>query len=503
MTHLPVLPVVLPALVAALILLLLRWRRRLAGQLCMATCVALVAIAAALTVQASDGGIRSYALGDWPAPFGITLIVDRLSAGMLLLTAILATFVLWHALGVGLERRGWHFFPLFMFQLLGLNGAFLTGDLFNLFVFFEVLLIASYGLMLHGQGPDRLRAGVHYVVVNLVGSTLFLIAIGLLYGTTGTLNMADMGARVAAAPAGEAGLIRAGATLLMIVFALKAAIFPLHLWLPGAYGRTSMPVAALFAILTKVGVYAIVRTSLLIFPTGVAALPAADWLLPAALLTAATGFVGMAAARGLRELAAFSVIGSTGTLLAGVAVFSTSALAGALYYLPHSTIAGALLFLVGDLIARRRGTLGGQLKPGPAFAGAGLLGALFMLIAVANAGLPPLSGFVGKLLILDGVRGATGWVWIWAVVLVTTLIGVIALARAGSAIFWERGEPVADAHPGAFRSTLPPLAGLLIALIAMTVFAGPVAGYAEATAAQLADPGAYPGARATGGGDAQ
>ena len=493
MTHLAVLPVVLPALAAAFILLLLRYRRRAAGRLCMSVCIGLVGVAIALTAQASGGEISSYALGNWPAPFGIVLVVDRLSAGMLLLTSLLATFVLWHALSTGLERRGWHFLPLFMFQLLGLNGAFLTGDLFNLFVFFEVLLIASYGLMLHGQGEERLRAGVQYVVINLVGSTLFLIAIGLLYGATGTLNMADMGARIAGAPESELGLIRAGATLLTVVFALKAAVFPLHLWLPRTYSRTSMPVATLFAILTKVGVYAIIRTSLLVFPASGGDSHAVPWLLPLALLTAITGYVGIAGARGLRELAAFGVIGSTGTLMAAVAVFSDTAIASALYYLPHSTIAGALLFLITDLIVGRRGAAGDRLVAGPRLAGAGALAALFMLIAIANTGLPPLSGFLGKLLILDGVRGADGWRLIWAVVLGTTLIGVLGFARAGSSLFWERAEPVSEPHAVAVRSTFFPVVGLLALLVAMTIFADVLSRYAADTAAQLAAPRAYPG----------
>ena len=190
--HLIAAPVLLPAVVAALIMLFRRRTLRIGRSVSLASCLALVVIAALLMREASNGTVVSYALGDWHAPFGIILVVDRLSAMMLLLTAVLSLIVLGHVVATDLDRRGWHFHSLFHFQLLGLNGAFLTGDIFNLFVFFEVLLIASYGLMLHGQGADRLKAGVQYVIINLVGSTLFLIGIGILYGVTGTLNLADM-----------------------------------------------------------------------------------------------------------------------------------------------------------------------------------------------------------------------------------------------------------------------------------------------------------------------
>ncbi|MFM7349582.1 MAG: proton-conducting transporter membrane subunit, partial [Erythrobacter sp.] len=194
--HLPILPILIPALAAPLALLVMRRRRVLAEGIALASCLSLLACALAILVQASGGRITSYALGTWPAPFGIVLVADRLTGMMLVLTAVLSLIALTHAVATRADRKGWHFHPLFQFQLMGLNGAFLTGDLFNLFVFFEVLLIASYGLMLHGQGPARLKAGVQYVVVNLVGSSLFLIALGMLYALTGTLNMADMGLRI-------------------------------------------------------------------------------------------------------------------------------------------------------------------------------------------------------------------------------------------------------------------------------------------------------------------
>ena len=214
--HLAILPIIIPALAAPLALLVMR-RQRLLGQgIALVSCLAQLAAALALMAQVSSGAILAYAVGDWAAPFGIVLVADRLAAMMLVLAAVLALIALLHALATRADRKGWHFHPLFQFQLLGLNGAFLTGDLFNLFVFFEVLLIASYGLMLHGQGAARLKAGVQYVVVNLVGSALFLIALGMLYGLTGTLNMADMGLKVAAVPAADQGLLRIAGLLLVL-----------------------------------------------------------------------------------------------------------------------------------------------------------------------------------------------------------------------------------------------------------------------------------------------
>jgi multicomponent K+:H+ antiporter subunit D len=495
MNHLIVAPILLPSIVAALTLLGRRRTLRIARGISVAACIALLIVAAVLFGRAVDGTIFVYAVGDWAAPFGIVLVLDRLSAMMLLLSALLALIVLWYVIATGLDRQGWHFHPMFHFQLLGLNGAFLTGDLFNLFVFFEVLLIASYGLMLHGQGAARLKAGVHYVIVNLVGSTLFLVAIGILYGITGTLNMADLAVRVAALPTGDAGLVRAGAFLLVAVFGLKAALLPLHLWLPGTYANTSPAVAALFAIMTKVGVYSIIRIVTLVFgeEAGAAAWAPAAWLLPAALLTVVIGYVGLAAAGRLRELSAFAVIGSTGTLLAAVALFEPDAMAAALYYLPHSTFAGAALFLVSDLIGTRRSGVGGALVEGRPIQAMGPISVLFLLAAIALVGLPPLSGFIGKLLILDAARSHAAAPWLWATILVTTLIGIVGLARAGSLLFWKSTAlakpPVRAAR--AFRGDIAPAAAMLALLAALAVFAGPASDFAGAAADQLFTPAAY------------
>lgn len=490
MNHWMVVPVVLPAVVAALAMLGMRRTLRVGRVVALLSCLSLLAISLVLLRQAESGLVQSYAVGDWRAPFGIVLVLDRLSAMMLVLTSFLATIVLVHVIATDLDRRGWHFHPMFQFQLLGLNGAFLTGDLFNLFVFFEVLLIASYGLMLHGQGAERLKAGVQYVIVNLVGSILFLVGIGLLYGVTGTLNMADMAVRVAALPEADQGLARAGGLLLLTVFGLKAALLPLHLWLPRTYAAASAPVAALFAIMTKVGVYAIIRLFTLVFgvSAGSLAFLAERWLLPAALLSVVVGFVGLFAGRSLRELAAYGMIGSTGTLLTAVALFDRRALAAGLYYLPHTTLAGAALFLVADLLIRHRGGRDDLLEPGPPFRWMEPIGALYLLVAIAIAGLPPLSGFVGKLLILSSSQADPAAPWIWGVILVTTLLAVLGFARAGSLLFWKSMERTETRQPAQHfaQAELMPVAALITLLAALATFALPVTRYMEATAEQLA-----------------
>ena len=422
-------------------------------------------------------------------------MLDRLSATMLLVAAILSTAVLAHAILTGADRKGWHFHPLFHFQLLGINGAFLTGDLFNLFVFFEVLLIASYGLMLLGQGALRLKAGVAYVVVNVVGSALFLVALGLLYGLTATVNMADLAVRVAALGREDQGLLRIAGLLLTTVFALKAAAVPLHLWLPRTYTASMPVVAALFAIMTKVGVYALIRTVPLIFgaSAGAAAWVPAPWLLPAGIMGAVVGFGGVLVARGMREQAAFAVLASTGTLLMPVSLWREGALAAALYYVVQAIFAGAALFLVADVTARRRGQYADATVASPRFAGQDAAGLLYLVAAVAAVGLPPLAGFVGKLLILDASFAAPGWPAIWATILVTTLIGVVGLSRSGSSLVWKTAAADADPVTTVARPRTDFLApAMLLALLGvLTVGAGWAAAQARATAAQVMAPGRY------------
>jgi multicomponent K+:H+ antiporter subunit D len=486
-------PAILPAMTAAL--LIVAWRRDLRMQriISVVSAAALLGIAVFLFDLASDGVTRAYRVGAWPAPFGIVLVLDRLSALMLLLAASLALAVLIYAVA-GWDRRGRHFHALFHFQLLGLNGAFLTGDIFNLFVFFEVMLIASYGLMLHGAGARRLRAGFQYVAINLVASTLFLIAVGLIYGVTGTLNMADLASKVPHVAAGNLALLRTGALLLFLVFAIKGALVPLHWWLPATYTAASAPVAALFAILTKVGAYAIIRIYGTIFGDEAGALAdvAVPWILPAALLTLVVGTIGLLASRRLLDLAAFNIIASMGTLLIAVSLFDVDGLTAALYYLVHSTITGAALFLVVDLIAERRGDKLDALVPTNPISQAPILGALFFLIALAVIGLPPLSGYVGKLMVLDAAYAAPHVWLIWLLILGISLMMTISFSSAGSIVFWKtEGRTTGPTWTTAPIVPMVVVTLLVTASALLSVFAGPAVDILQITAEQALESNGY------------
>ena len=509
MSHWIIAPVVLPAMLAAIIVLTARYHATLQRTLSVAGTVALLGIAAGLFWQAQDGTITVYQLGHWQAPFGIVLVADRLSTLMVLVTAVLAPLVLLYAIGTGWDRRGQHFHALYQFQLMGIMGAFLTGDAFNLFVFFEVLLIASYGLMVHAGGPSRLRAGTQYVLYNLLGSTLFLFALGTLYAQTGTLNMADLAQRVAVLdPAASSG-IRVAAVLLLLVFAVKAALLPLHFWLPSSYAEAPAPVAALFAIMTKVGAYCIIRVYTLVFPPQLEVTQGLfdTWLMPAALLTLAMGMIGVMGANRIDRLVAFAVIGSMGMLLSAVAVFTPTGIVAALYYAIHSTFATAALFLLVDVLRDRRTGVGVWLRDAVPVAGGPLVAGMFFVAAIAMTGLPPLSGFIGKLLILDAAREhALVW-WIWGTVLVGSLIAVVGFGRAGSQVFWRSHQVAAERDPdpeseadesntrddSAPEPALPmaTIGSLIALLVALTVFAGPATRVLSATAAQLFAPEPY------------
>jgi len=296
MNHWIILPILLPAMVAPLIALTVRHDIVLCRVFSVASTVLLLLLGGVLMGTTTAEPVQTYNLGNWLAPFGIVLVLDRLSAMLLVLTAVLGLAVVLYAIN-GWDRAGHHFHPLFQLQLMGINGAFLTGDLFNLFVFFEVLLIASYGLMVHAGGPARMRAGVQYVAINLVGSSVFLVAVGLIYSVTGTLNMAHLALEAGRVSAADRALLEIGGLLLLLVFAVKAALVPLHFWLPGTYANAPAPVAALFAIMTKVGAYAIIRVYTLIFGAGAAASAglAGPWLLPLALITLVGGMAGVLA----------------------------------------------------------------------------------------------------------------------------------------------------------------------------------------------------------------
>jgi multicomponent K+:H+ antiporter subunit D len=489
--HLPVLPVVLPLLAAGLLLLLERadivWQRMLS----IAVGLAQLLLAIAL-IRAADGGeTLVYLLGNWPARLGIALAVDRLAAIMLLTTACLGVAGLLYACS-GWDRRAPHFHTLFQLLLAGLNGAFLTADLFNLFVFFEVLLIASYGLMLSGGRAARLRAGLHYVVFNIAASTLYLVAIGLLYGLTGALNMAELTVRIAAAPSHNLPLIEAAGGLLLIVFCAKAALFPLYLWLTETYARTPAPVVALFAVMTKLGVYAVLRIYTLLF--GPSAGPLAgfawDWLLPAAAAGLVLASFGVLAANSLRHLTGYLVVASAATLFIAVALADAAVIGAGLYYLMHSAFATAALFLLADLIRRQRRSAGDNLRRLDRLGPRLLLGLLFFVTCLSVAGLPPLSGFIGKVALLGAIDGPNSGGW-WALILASSLLVLIALAHAGSQLFWRSANSDAVAAAPPQRIELAAVLWLLALGIAMSIAAGPALRYTQAAGQQLYAPDGY------------
>ncbi len=489
MNQLVIAPLLLPLLTGTLLLLLRDTVSfRIQRQLNLTAVVAQILFAVILLV--SDHEILVYALGNWPAPSGIVLVADRLAVWMLLITAILALFALLSAMR-GSDQDGRHFHLLFQLQMFGLNGAFLTGDLFNLFVFFEILLLASYGLLLHGGGARRTRAGLHVVALNLLGSTLFLFAAGLIYGTLGTLNMADLSVKIAATPPENLGLARTAGLLLFGVFALKAALMPLHLWLPSAYSAAAAPVAALFAIMTKVGAYCLLRIGTLIFgeDAGAMANLYANWLLPLALATLIIGAFGVLSASELRHQAAYLVVVSVGLLLAAFGLGTPDAISAGLYYLAHATFATAALFLLSETIASRRGASLDRLVSGVLIPRSGLIGRLFFITAMLVAGLPPFSGFLGKFLVLRAAFVNPLWPWVMGIVLISGLLTLIALTRSGSLLFW-RTEGISDAAAAGIGE-LTPVIGLLTLCLAMTIWAAPILALTKAAANQLLRPQAY------------
>ena len=498
MMHLPTLPILVP-LVAGAILLLLERRQstnvlRVGAWISMA---AQLAVAVALIAAASGGEVIAYLVGDWPARLGITLVIDRLSALMVLTTTLLAIPCLLHATA-GWDKRALHFHALFQLQLAGLNGSFMTGDLFNLFVFFEVMLIASYGLLLSGALGPRIAAGLHYVVFNIAASTLFLIALGLLYAVAGSLNMAELGPRLAALPPDHQALAGSALALLLLVFCAKAALGPLYLWLPEAYTRAPAAVAALFAIMTKIGLYAVLRISSLWFgaQAGVFAGFAQDVLLWAGIATVMLAAFGVLGSTRLRMMISYLVILSAATLFIAFALGQPGTLAAGLYYLAHSSFVAAALFLVADLIRRRRGRASDHKDVIAPLPGKSVPGLLFLVAAVSIAGLPPLSGFLAKAALLAAVPPA--WTaWVWATILGSSLLVIIGLTRAGIRLFWRvPGDEDHVPHPNPSAAPARPTETvatvLLLTLgVGMSVFAGPLMRHTEAIATQLLDPAQY------------
>lgn len=487
MQHWAIIPFVLPALTAC-VLVLLGSHLKAQRAVSLVSGAALMAVACVLLMQSSEDSVTTYALGDWPVHIGIVFVVDRLSAIFVMLTAIVGLAAIWHA-SHGWDTRGRYFHALLHFQLMGLNGAFLTGDVFNLFVCFEVMLIASYCLLQHGSGATRLKAGTQYVVLNLIGSSLFLIAVSLIYRVAGTLNMADLGVVLSNAPPEFAPWVKSGALLLLVVFLLKAAAAPMYLWLPGTYGAAAAPVAAIFSVLTKVGAYAVLRVYTVVFGDSVASEWVSAVVLPAALASLIAASFGAFAATTLTQLSAWLALGSTALFLVTVGLFGPAAYGSGLFYLIASTLAIPVLFFLTDVMSDARGRFRDDLCRAPRMFNAGRIAVLFFLGAIAVAGLPPLAGFLGKMLVLQGANDSP---WVWTIVLASSLLNIVALARAGSRLFWAATDDACDGDHNAGRWThVAPAGALLIAIVSLTVFAGGAEHYVRAAGTQIADRGGY------------
>lgn len=520
--HLIIAPILIPFFAGALMLIYDERQRRAKLTINLVAVVASLIASVELLVRAmgseltGDNDIGFYLLGDWAAPWGIVLVIDRLSAMMLVLTGLLALPALVYA-SAAWHRQGQHFHSMFQFLLMGLNGAFLTGDLFSLFVFFEVLLAASYGLLLHGGGQLRVRGGLHYIAINLTGSLLFLIGVSLIYGATGTLNMAHLSNLVPALPEPRRPLFHAGTAIMGLAFLIKAGIWPMSFWLPTAYMAAAAPVAAMFAIMTKVGVYAILRLSFLVFGVGagVSAGFGGEVVIAGGMATIAFGFLGVLASQGLGRMAAHLVLVSSGTVLAAVGFVLSGGgaqiLAAALFYLLSSTLATSALFLLIEPMSREDGGIAALLaltadaygldemeedrQPEVGLAIPGtltVLGLSFGACVLVLAGLPPLSGFIGKLGILQGLlaeepaQPGLSWAFI-ALLILSGFATLVGLVRVGIQTFWTgESEP-----PRVLALEIAPVIALVGLLLFLTVKADVTLGYMRDTAEAILKPSIY------------
>jgi multicomponent K+:H+ antiporter subunit D len=514
--HLVIVPVLLPLLCAAALAPLTQGWHRLkfaVGHVCALALLANALALAALADSGWPGGMGVYLAANWAAPFGIALVADRLAAGMLVVTAILALAAL-HYAQARWGRIGVHFHALFQILLMGINGAFLTHDLFNLFVFFEVMLAASYGLLLHGYNVERLRASLHYIAVNLVAALFFLVGVALIYATTGTLNMADMAARVGALAAPDMTLLKTGVAVLSLAFLVKAAMWPMGFWLPGTYAAASPPVAVMLVLMTKVGAYAILRIWLLAFSdgAGAAAHYGYDALLWGGMATIVFGAAGMLATDAAGRLAGYAAIVSSGTLLAVIGYGEPAVVAAGLFYFVASTVAIAAFVLLIELVDRIR-------TPGAAIlaltaeiyavedtpaepkgrgvpAAMAILSLAFAACALTIAGLPPLSGFVAKFglfhaLLNPGPQaapiGPAGWA-LMALVIASGLAAIVSLMRFGVRTFWASGIV---APPSLHGTEVLPIVALLLVSVLLTARAQPVVDYLGRASADIHQPGLY------------
>mgnify|MGYP006390255777 FL=1 len=508
--HTPIFSILIPAFTAFLLVLLGNpgagslahdWRQPWRRGISYISSILGLATAILYLISASSGQISVYNLGEWAAPFGIVLVLDQLSALMVVLTYALATAILWYA-SHEWDTRGRYFHAMFHFLLMGLCGAFLTGDLFNLFVFFEILLMASYVLLLHGQGKARFQLGIHYVTINLLASALFLIGLGIIYGSVGSLNMADVARLIPLLEPDQHKLAVAGGLLLFVVFGIKAAMLPVGFWLPKTYAVATTPVAAIFTIMTKVGIYAILRINGTVFDDHLSQSILVSWLLPIGLITSVYGVIGAIGAERLRRFVGFMILSSIGTILIAISLFNTLAWAAALYYLVHSTLIAAAFYLLSGWITSQRGAFKDHFKVAPHMKQQKVVSLTFFVIALMMAGLPPFSGFLGKVFILQATSHSPYQLLIIIVVLIVSLLSIIAFTRIGFVLFWRATQPEDNPNSAEYKAyqALPDQAParndktiylLLSALILYMVCASPIQQYMFKTAEQIQNNALY------------
>lgn len=464
---------------------------KVAAATAVLSAVAQIAVCIGLIVATDRDGYVVVQSGGWAAPFGISLVSDRFAAVMVLVTAVMSLAVVLYAL-TNRERNLplVLFWPLTFLLLLGVNGSFLTGDLFNLFVWFEVMLIASFVLMTIGGTRPQLDGGMKYVLLNLFSSALFLIGVGMIYGKLGTLNMADIAAKMSTVD--DPVLINTTSILLLVAFGVKAGVFPLFFWLPASYHVPAFIVSGLFAaLLTKVGVYALVRSQLLLFGPYFSSMQGLLFVIAAA--TMVTGVLGAAAQFHTRRILSFHIISQIGYMILGLAIATPLALAGAIFYIIHNILAKTNLFLIAAMIHRKTGhedlaKLGGLVKKLP------WLAVLFLISALALAGIPPLSGFWAKFFIVQSALQAD----LLLLAVISLLVGMLtmfSMMKIWNEAFWKAKPENVEGpeHPIGRAGWMAhaPIAVLAAMIVAMGIFVSPVFAYFDRAAQQLLDPTSY------------
>ncbi|TQR09842.1 Na+/H+ antiporter subunit D [Psychrobacillus soli] len=494
MINLLLFPILIPFLFAAILLF---FPKKVKAQRIITIIGLLTALSSAFVLlwKVKTDGVQSLTLGSWAPPFGITMVSDMMSALLVTSSLLIGLFVVWFSFtSIGIEREKSFYYPAILFMLTGVNGAFTTGDIFNMFVFFEVLLMSSYVLIVLGGEKVQLRESIKYILVNIVSSSLFVITVGYLYSVVGTLNMADISIKLA--DIGQAGIVTVIAVLFLIVFGIKGAIFPLFFWLPGSYAAPPIPILTLFgALLTKVGVYAIIRTYTLFFTTDIGFTH--ELLMIVSILTIIAGCIGALAYFDVKKIIIYNIIIAVGVILFGASVMNESGMMGSMFYLIHDILIKGALFLLIGIIIHITGTsdlrkMGGLIKRYP------VLGWSYLIAAFGLAGIPPLSGFIGKLLIIQG-GFENELLWQSIFILASSLIVLLSAIRIFIYAFWGEEKGALDFHPKTYRHLLAPT----ITLVVLTVLYGVGSEYlvpfmTDATAVLL-DPSVYSNAVFGGG----